>query len=158
MNCLCLRLQSGAGKARRPVRTVGSRRNPFTICLPTGLMLVCCLDFARIRAMTTDTGKRRLLKALGVGAVGVGIQTGAIPASWVKPVIDSVVMSAHAQVTPSPTPFPTPSPSPLPSPAPVAVDVAPAGFAAVVAGLLGYLGIKRMQRNAVGKRQAPPGE
>tara|TARA_R100000687_G_scaffold83698_1_gene89125 strand:- start:16094 stop:16537 length:444 start_codon:yes stop_codon:yes gene_type:complete len=127
-------------------------------CLPAGRMLGFEPDFARIHRMTTDTGKRRLLKALGVGVVGVGIQTGAIPASWVKPVIDSVVMSAHAQVTPSPTPFPTPSPSPLPVPSPVAVDVAPAGFAAVVAGLLGYLGIKRMQRNAAEKRQAPPGE
>lgn len=91
--------------------------------------------------MTTDVGKRRLLKALGIGAVGAGLHTGAIPAAWVKPVIDSVVSPAHAQI------MPTPSPSPMAMPmAPEPVSVAPAGFIAVITGLLGYLGIKSLKR------------
>ncbi|MEZ5569850.1 MAG: hypothetical protein R3E54_16185 [Halioglobus sp.] len=89
-----------------------------------------------------------MLKALGVGAVGVGLQTGAIPAAWVKPVIDTVVSPANAQI------MPTPSASPMAMPvAAEPVSVAPAGFIAVVTGLLGYLGIKSLKRTSADARE-----
>lgn len=94
---------------------------------------------------TMDTGKRKLVKALGVGgAVGVGLKTGLIPAAWVKPVIDAVIPSAHAQVSV------TPSPSPLAAPRPV--PATSTGLLAVVAGLLGYVGLNRLRRTAESKK------
>lgn len=88
--------------------------------------------------MTMDPGKRRLLKALGAGgAVGLGLKTGVIPATWVKPVIDSVVSSAHAQVTPSPSPTAMTMAEPVPA--------ASTGLVAIAAGALGYLGFKSLK-------------
>lgn len=91
--------------------------------------------------MENDSGKRRLLKALGVGAVGAAaVKTGVIPASWVKPVLDSVVMSAQAQ-----PPMPSPSSSPVFA-GPTAVPVSTSGLVALTAGILGYLGFKSLSR------------
>lgn len=102
--------------------------------------------------MTTDSGKRRLLKALGAGAVGAtAVKTGVIPGSWVKPVLDSVVMSAEAQ-----PPLPTPSPSPAPMMTdPVSVPVSPSttGFVALVAGMLGYIGFKNLSGRKAEKQE-----
>ena len=43
-------------------------------------------------------GRRRLLKALAVGGGAVVVGT-SLPASWTKPVIESVVLPAHAQAS-----------------------------------------------------------
>ena len=94
-----------------------------------------------------DTGKRKLIKALGAGgAVGLGLKTGVIPPSWVKPVIDSVIPSAHAQTSVTPTPSPT-------AVSAQAVPVASSGIIAVVAGALGYLGIRRLRQGARARDQ-----
>lgn len=100
-----------------------------------------------------DTGKRKLIKALGAGgAVGLGLKTGVIPPSWVKPVIDSVIPSAHAQTSVTPTPSPT-AVSAQAVPAARAVPVASSGIIAVVAGALGYLGIRRLRQGARARDQ-----
>ncbi|MEM7194624.1 MAG: hypothetical protein AAF402_06720 [Pseudomonadota bacterium] len=44
------------------------------------------------------SGKRKTLKALALGGIGAGI---AAPAAWQKPVVDSVVLPAHANTTAS---------------------------------------------------------
>lgn len=94
---------------------------------------------------TMDPGKRRLVKALGVtGAVGLGLKTGVIPAAWVKPVVDAVIPSAHAQISVSSSPSPMTSPRPVPATS--------TGVLAVVAGVLGYLGITRLRRTAGAKK------
>ena len=93
--------------------------------------------------MTMDPGKRKLVKALGAsGAIGLGLKTGVIPASWVKPVIDSVIPSAHAQITFSPSPSPAPAAG-MAEPVPVAST----GLIAVVAGALGYVGFRGLRRS-----------
>ena len=51
--------------------------------------------------------RRRLIKAIaGSGSVIVG--TKVVPKEWIKPVVDSVILPAHAQITPPP---PDPGPS-----------------------------------------------
>jgi hypothetical protein len=50
------------------------------------------------RSNEPDLGRRRLFKALaGVGVVAVG--AAALPRRWTRPVIDSVLLPAHAQAT-----------------------------------------------------------
>ena len=44
---------------------------------------------------TGEPGRRRLIRALGVGGTGVVISR------WVKPVVDSVVLPLHAQASPT---------------------------------------------------------
>lgn len=75
--------------------------------------------------MGSEESRRKLLKALGLVGAGAAIQSGLLPAAWVKPVIDSLVPSASAQdaplnsVTPSPSPIPpsvTPTQTPTPTP------------------------------------------
>jgi len=48
-------------------------------------------------ADTRDRSRRRLLQLLAVGGVLAGGKT--LPETWVKPVIDEVVLPAHAQMT-----------------------------------------------------------
>lgn len=100
--------------------------------------------------MTLDPGKRKLIKALGAGgAVGLGVKTGVIPAAWVKPVIDSVIPSAHAQVSVSPSPSPM-AMSAMAEPVPVASS----GVIAVVAAALGYLGFKGLRKASKARDQS----
>ena len=76
--------------------------------------------------MDSGVGRRRLLKALGFVATAAGVQTGLIPARWVKPVIDVIIPSAMAQVTPTPTPIPSASVTPTPTPSSsIAASVTP---------------------------------
>lgn len=49
--------------------------------------------------------KRGLIKALGASA-GVLAATNILPEKWVKPVVNSIMLPAHAQVTPSTDPCP----------------------------------------------------
>lgn len=44
---------------------------------------------------TTNTTRRKALKAIGVG----GVLAGTIPGSWTKPVVKSIVLPAHAQTS-----------------------------------------------------------
>jgi hypothetical protein len=50
--------------------------------------------------MVTDTnsGRRRLLKALSLGGA-VTVSDSVVPRSWVSPVVDSVLLPAHAQTS-----------------------------------------------------------
>jgi hypothetical protein len=59
-----------------------------------------------------NTTRRRVLKIL-VGGVTVAIL---IPSKWIKPIVESVVVPAHAQASPAKTPL---RPSPAPAPPPV---------------------------------------
>ena len=53
-------------------------------------------------AMSVD--RRRVLQAaLGAGALGAL----ALPARWIRPVVDTIVVPAHAQSSPIPTIMPT---------------------------------------------------
>jgi len=53
--------------------------------------------------------RRDLLKALGAGSVVATSK--ALPDSWGLPLIESLIIPAHAQSTlPSPSPSPTPTP------------------------------------------------
>ena len=65
-------------------------------------------------------GRRKALRKLLVGGGIVGAST-QLPDKWTKPLVDSVLVPAHAQtsVTPQPTPNPTPQPTALPQPSPV---------------------------------------
>lgn len=49
-------------------------------------------------ADTRETRRRRLLQLLAVGGVFAGGKM--VPETWVKPVIDEVVLPAHAQMSP----------------------------------------------------------
>jgi len=49
--------------------------------------------------------RRKLIAALGVGGVLAATR-------WSKPLVESVVVPAHAQASATPTPSPTPSPTP----------------------------------------------
>ena len=51
------------------------------------------------------TSRRKLL-ALALGA------SATLPARWVSPVVDAVILPVHAQTSPPPTPGPTPAPAP----------------------------------------------
>ena len=56
-----------------------------------------------------SVSRRRLLKQIGVA----GAVTGAaamLPAKWAKPVVDKVLVPAHAQTSPTTTPTPTTTP------------------------------------------------
>jgi len=102
--------------------------------------------------MAIDPGKRKLLKALGAGsALGVGLKTGVIPAAWVKPVVDSVIPSAHAQLDPTPSPSPAPAPTPAPMAEPV--PAATTAVLAAIAGSLSYFGARVLGRTSKAKRR-----
>jgi hypothetical protein len=47
----------------------------------------------------SSTSRRRLLKALGLGGASAAAAAGLLPARWTRPVIDSVLLPAHAQAT-----------------------------------------------------------
>lgn len=65
-------------------------------------------------------GRRKALQRLLVGGGIAGAST-QMPDKWTKPLVDSVLVPAHAQtsITPSPTPSPTAVPTPSPTPSPV---------------------------------------
>jgi len=62
---------------------------------------------------TKDSRRREVLKAGGVIASAY-----AVPEKWKKPVVDSVLLPAHAATSPAPTASPTPTMSTSPTPAP----------------------------------------
>lgn len=49
----------------------------------------------------TNTGRRKLLKSLGVGGAA-SITAKSLPSEWSKPVIDSVLLPSHALTSPPP--------------------------------------------------------
>lgn len=61
-------------------------------------------------AATPASARRRLVAGIGLGsAAGVA---GMLPARWTKPVVDSILLPAHAQATqPGPDPQPDPGPT-----------------------------------------------
>ena len=71
-------------------------------------------------------GRRKVLKG-GVVVGGAAVAAAlTLPKKWTRPVVEAVVVPAHAQTSPpAPTPAPTPSPTaaptsaPTPSPTPV---------------------------------------
>jgi hypothetical protein len=50
----------------------------------------------------TEFTRRRVLEILGVGGLTVTI---VLPSRWIKPVVESVVVPAHAQASPNKTPL-----------------------------------------------------
>ncbi len=46
--------------------------------------------------------RRKIIK----GVIGTGLVSGALPNSWMKPVVNTVVLPAHAQTTETTTPAP----------------------------------------------------
>ena len=46
----------------------------------------------------SNEGRRRLIKKLAIGG-GVATTASSMPTKWVKPVLDSVILPAHAQTT-----------------------------------------------------------
>ena len=60
--------------------------------------------------------RRKTLRKLLVGG-GVLGAAGSLPDTWSKPLVDSVLLPAHANTsaTPGPTPRPTPRPTPSPT-------------------------------------------
>jgi hypothetical protein len=74
-----------------------------------------------------NTTRRRVLKILMGGGVTVAIL---IPSKWIKPIVESIVLPAHAQASPAKTPLrgspaPAPGPAPAPAPAPAPSPVPP---------------------------------
>jgi hypothetical protein len=71
-----------------------------------------------------ELSRRKLLERVALG--GAAISVSLLPSRWVKPVVETIVVPAHAQVSgPSPSaPLPSPSPSlsfpstPTPTPSP----------------------------------------
>jgi hypothetical protein len=61
-------------------------------------------------------GRRRLLQALGLA--GGGAVAALLPTRWTRPLVEVVVLPAHAQTSPGLTPTPTPSPTATPSATP----------------------------------------
>ena len=67
-----------------------------------------------------DISRRRALKVLGLG--GVVAATIALPGKWTRPIVESIVVPAHAAASPVATtttlqaPGPAPAPGPGPSP------------------------------------------
>jgi hypothetical protein len=57
--------------------------------------------------------RRRVLEVLTVGGLTVTI---IIPSSWIKPIIESIVIPAHAQASPAKTPLRAATSTPSPSP------------------------------------------
>jgi len=61
----------------------------------------------------SNKSRRKLLKSLSAGG-GALVVGKSLPESWSRPVVDSVMLSAHAQTSPgTPTPTPTPTPTTL---------------------------------------------
>lgn len=48
---------------------------------------------------TIDKKRRGALKAAGTGAAGI-VTAASLPSEWKKPIIDSIVLPAHAQMSP----------------------------------------------------------
>jgi hypothetical protein len=75
---------------------------------------------------TRELSRRKLLERVALG--GAAISVTLLPSEWVKPVVETIVVPAHAQVSgPSPSaPVPSPSPSvsfsATPSPTPSQID------------------------------------
>ncbi len=70
--------------------------------------------------------KRKTVRRLLTGG-GIVTGAGAVGGRWTKPLVDSVLLPAHAQTspapaTPSPTPQPTTSPTPQPTPSPTPLE------------------------------------
>jgi len=69
-------------------------------------------------------GRRQVLKGVVAGS-GVVASALSLPKEWSKPVVQSIVASAQAQVSPPPfTPIPIPTPVPL-GPQPIPIPVPP---------------------------------
>lgn len=66
--------------------------------------------------------RRKVLKGgvvIGGAVVGSALT---LPKKWTRPIVDAVIVPAHAAVSPgAPTPSPSPSPTPSPSPSPTLV-------------------------------------
>ena len=59
-----------------------------------------------------EQGRRNLLKG-GVVVGGAAVAAALTPKKWTRPLVDAVIVPAHAQTSPgAPTPMPTPSPTP----------------------------------------------
>jgi hypothetical protein len=52
-----------------------------------------------VSSTKVSSSRRRLLKALTAGGAGAAITAKLLPASWTRPVVDSVLLPAHAQAT-----------------------------------------------------------
>lgn len=52
--------------------------------------------------MSNDIDRRPLLKAIGTG-LGAGATLALLPKTWTKPVVEAVVVPAHATSSPSTT-------------------------------------------------------
>ena len=65
-------------------------------------------------AEASELSRRKLLSRVALGGAAISINL--LPAQWVKPVVETIVVPAHAQVSgPSPSAFmPSPSVSGLP--------------------------------------------
>lgn len=53
---------------------------------------------------TRDASRRKLIKSLGISS-GVVATSALIPKTWTKPIVESVVLPAHAQTSQAPTIF-----------------------------------------------------
>jgi hypothetical protein len=114
-----------AHRARRPRLPIVWDLNRSGAFLDSafGARLLSTRDRSRARGCDSERGipmndgnttRRRVLKIL-VGGATVAIL---IPSKWFKPIVESVVVPAHAQASPARTPRRA-SPAPAPAPPPV---------------------------------------
>ena len=69
-------------------------------------------DAEQAKASEVSELRRRLLQTVAAAAVGLTV----LPSKWTKPIVGTIVVPAHAAVSPaSPTPTASASPSPSPS-------------------------------------------
>ena len=59
----------------------------------------------------SDESRRKLLKSIAAGG-GAIVAGKSLPENWKRPVVDSVMLPAHAETSPTPTEPPTPTPTP----------------------------------------------
>jgi hypothetical protein len=66
-------------------------------------------DFTSDRDLRDESAftRRQMVKAMGFGAVSTSLV--ALPVRWTKPLVEKVMVPAHAQTSPSPTPPPEPT-------------------------------------------------
>jgi hypothetical protein len=63
--------------------------------------------------MNKNESRRKLLKSIAAGS-GAIVAGKSLPESWSKPVVDSVMLPAHAQTSPAEPPVEPPAPNPFP--------------------------------------------